>query len=169
MMRRENTEAAAAAAYASSPSSYAASPTDESSPEPVSGSRKPSEAGYFSSAPTSHRSSMSSSTSGATVLTASVDLERDQRVVTTTTTTTTRPKVDAMSCKFPKPTQEATLEEMLARPPQKWSVGHYVKHARDYQAPAVDKEKQAKAFADTKRELLKAKEDLKMLALGRNR
>ncbi|KAB5570222.1 hypothetical protein GE09DRAFT_699960 [Coniochaeta sp. 2T2.1] len=66
--------------------------------------------------------------------------------------------VDALSRTFPKPTEEPTLEQMLARPPQKWSVGHYVKNARDAKAAVRDKDAQAKAFAEAKRELLAAKE-----------
>jgi hypothetical protein len=53
---------------------------------------------------------------------------------------------------------------MLARPPQKWSVGHYVKNARETKAPVHDKEQQAKAFAEAKRELLAAKEALERSA-----
>ncbi|KAB5558502.1 hypothetical protein GE09DRAFT_1058501 [Coniochaeta sp. 2T2.1] len=70
--------------------------------------------------------------------------------------------VDALSRTFPKPTEEPTLEEMLARPPQKWSVGHYVKNARDAKAAVRDKDAQAKAFAEAKRELLAAKEAMEM-------
>lgn len=66
--------------------------------------------------------------------------------------------LDALSRDFPKPDHEHTLEEMLARPPQKWSVGHYVKNAREAKTPVHDKEQKARAFAEAKRELLAAKE-----------
>lgn len=49
---------------------------------------------------------------------------------------------------------------MLARPPQKWSVGHYVKNARDAKPRVADKEQQARALAEAKRDLLAAKEQL---------
>lgn len=74
--------------------------------------------------------------------------------------------LDAMSRDFPKPDHEPTLEEMLARPPQKWSVGHYVKNAREAKLPVRDKEEQARAFADAKRELLAAKAELEQSSGG---
>jgi hypothetical protein len=46
---------------------------------------------------------------------------------------------------------------MLSRTPQKWSVGHYVKNAREAKTPVLDKEQQARAFAEAKKELLAAK------------
>jgi hypothetical protein len=75
-------------------------------------------------------------------------------------------KVDALSRHFPKPEQEPTLEELLARPPQKWSVGHYVKNAREARTPVHDKEQQARAFAEAKRELLAAKQTLERSVNG---
>jgi hypothetical protein len=76
---------------------------------------------------------------------------------------TSAARVDPLSRDFPKPAREPTLEEMLARPPQKWSLGHYVKHAREARVPVPDKEAQARAFAETKQQLLKAREELSQL------
>jgi hypothetical protein len=55
---------------------------------------------------------------------------------------------------------------MLARPPPRWSLGHYVKHAREARTPVPDKEQQAKEFADVKKELRAAKTQIKELALA---
>jgi hypothetical protein len=68
--------------------------------------------------------------------------------------------LDALQRTFPAPKEELTLEEMLARPPQKWSVGHYVKNAREARTPVEDKDEKAKAFAQAKAELLAAKAQL---------
>lgn len=68
--------------------------------------------------------------------------------------------VDALSRNFPAPKEDASLDEMLARPPQKWSVGHYVKNAREARAPVEDKDERAKAFEKAKKELLAAKASL---------
>ncbi|RKU40292.1 hypothetical protein DL546_001698 [Coniochaeta pulveracea] len=68
--------------------------------------------------------------------------------------------LDALQRTFPAPKEEHTLEEMLARPPQKWSVGHYVKNAREARTPVEDKDEKVKAFARTKAELLAAKAQL---------
>lgn len=128
---------------------------------------------YF---PSSHRSSFSSNSSSVVAEPGTLRLRPEPptlrpvqptRSVTTAASTSTAQQkvvaVDALSRHFPKPTEEPTLEEMLARPPQKWSVGHYVKNAREAKTPVHDKEQQAKAFAEAKRELLASKE-----ALGRS-
>ena len=62
------------------------------------------------------------------------------------------------------PQAEATIEEMLARPALKWSVGHWAKNARDVRPPPVaDKEKQARGLEKAKMDLLKANEELNLL------
>jgi hypothetical protein len=120
---------------------------------------------YF---PSSHRSSFSSNSSSIVAEPGTLRLRPEPPALRpaqpTRAATTTGPissqkvvAVDALSRQFPKPTHEPSLEEMLARPPQKWSVGHYVKNAREAKTPVQDKEQQAKAFAEAKRELLAAK------------
>ncbi|OIW33256.1 hypothetical protein CONLIGDRAFT_165860 [Coniochaeta ligniaria NRRL 30616] len=130
---------------------------------------------YF---PSSHRSSFSSNTSSVVAEPGTLRLRpepptlRPAQPTRAATTAVSGPSaqqqkvvaLDALSRNFPKPTHEPTLEEMLARPPQKWSVGHYVKNAREAKAPVHDKEQQAKAFAEAKRELLAAKEALERSA-----
>jgi hypothetical protein len=69
-----------------------------------------------------------------------------------------------MTRHFPKPAEELSVEEMLSRPPQKHSLGHYVKNARDVKAPVVDKAKQAREFEEAKKELLRAKDELQKLS-----
>lgn len=133
---------------------------------------------YF---PRSHRSSFSSNTSS--VMADASDAIRSRpdfptlrpaqptRAYTTAASVSSAtPKavaLDALSRHFPKPAQESSVEEMLARPPQKWSLGAYVKSAREARAPVQDKEQQARAFADTKKELLAAKEALQRGAAAR--
>ncbi|KAK4237397.1 hypothetical protein C8A03DRAFT_16047 [Achaetomium macrosporum] len=71
--------------------------------------------------------------------------------------------LDPMSRSYPKPADEPSLEELLARQPLKYSLGHYVKHAKAVDPSAVEarlKEEVLKAREETKRELLKAKEEL---------
>ena len=133
---------------------------------------------YF---PRSHRSSFSSTASSVAAEPGTMRLRPEPptlrpvqptRAATTAdpTTPSTMQKavaVDALSRNFPKPTQEHSVEEMLARPPQKWSLGAYVKSARDARAPVADnKEQQARAFTDAKKELLAAKEAMKQMAVA---
>ncbi|KXX73980.1 hypothetical protein MMYC01_202271 [Madurella mycetomatis] len=73
--------------------------------------------------------------------------------------------LDAMSRNFPKPAHEPSLEELLARPPGKRSLGHYVKNAREVAPPPVDPAQRARKFEDAKRELLRAKEEIERRAL----
>ncbi|KAH8909521.1 hypothetical protein BR93DRAFT_924503 [Coniochaeta sp. PMI_546] len=129
---------------------------------------------YF---PSSHRSSFSSNSSSIVAEPGTIRLRPEPptlrpaqpiRAVTNAAPVSSAPHkavaLDALSRNFPKPAQEPTVEEMLARPPQKWSVGHYVKNAREAKTPVHDKEQQAKAFAEAKRELLAAKEALERSA-----
>jgi hypothetical protein len=69
--------------------------------------------------------------------------------------------LDALSRDFPKPAHEPSLDELLARPPGKWSLGHYVKNARAVTPPApLDPAERARQFEEAKRELLRAKAEL---------
>lgn len=97
--------------------------------------------------------------------------QQSSRTTTTSSTSSTSSRssltpVDALSRQYPAPTKDITVEEMLARPPPRWSLGHYVRHAREARTPSLSKEQQAKEFADVKRELLVAKERLKELKQG---
>lgn len=83
-----------------------------------------------------HRSSISSTTS-------SIVTTSDAAVVEVRVTT--------------KPTEEATIEELLARPPPKHSLSYYVKNARDRRMPVVDPEEEKMRFEKAKAELLAAK------------
>jgi hypothetical protein len=110
--------------------------------------------GYFPSAP--RTSSMSSTISS-------------QSDIASSLTTGARPKVkrDAMTTYFPKPTEELNLEEMLAREPRKHTLGHWFKNGKDIKLPVHTPAQQAKAFEDTKKELLRAKEELLMLSINK--
>lgn len=68
--------------------------------------------------------------------------------------------LDAMSRSFPKPAHEPSLDELLARPPAKWSLGHYVKNAREVAPLPADPAQRARQFEDAKRELLRAKAEM---------
>lgn len=72
-------------------------------------------------------------------------------------TTKITTKLDTMQRQFNKPTEEATVEELLARPPLKHSLSHYVKTARDRRMPTVDPEEERKRLEKVKAELLAAK------------
>lgn len=130
----------------------------DESPAPAGG-----EPGYF---PTSPRSSMSSTISAQSDLINSVTAAA-KSAVAKPETIPSRPqivKVDTMSRTFPKPTEEVSLEELLARKPHKWALGHWVENARPVRVPVVDKETMAKEFEKEKMELLRAKEELQKLA-----
>ncbi|KAK1751745.1 hypothetical protein QBC47DRAFT_364099 [Echria macrotheca] len=83
-------------------------------------------------------------------------------------------KLDPLRRHFPKPTDEVKLEELLARPPLRYSLGHYVKKAGAGAADessktmvAVLQQQRGGDIEDTKRELLRAHEELKKLAAKR--
>ncbi|EGO57773.1 hypothetical protein NEUTE1DRAFT_109965 [Neurospora tetrasperma FGSC 2508] len=86
-----------------------------------------------------HRSSISSTTSS----------------VVTTSTTSDAAVVEVRVTT--KPAEEATIEELLARPPPKHSLSYYVKNARDRRMPVVDPEEERMRFEKAKAELLAAK------------
>ena len=72
-----------------------------------------------------------------------------------------------MARQYPPPAQQASVEEMLARPPQKWSLGHYVKNAREAKIFSPNKEQKEREFANAKRELLAAGEEIRRLTPSR--
>ncbi|KAK1765689.1 hypothetical protein QBC33DRAFT_560609 [Phialemonium atrogriseum] len=132
-----------------------------------SDSTKTNDTSYFPNSP----QSLASSTSSLAVSDFSLRPPQPSRATTTSSTTSTSSQsritpIDALSRQYPAPIREVSVEEMLARPPQKWSLGHYVKNAREARTPVLDKEQQGKDFAEAKRELLAAKEQLKQLAAG---
>lgn len=131
------------------------------SPAGTADSTKTFDSGYFSSfseentlKPSGHRGSISSTTTTSSSAT-SDSHGAEIRLTTLTTKTTT--KVDILQRHFEKPTEEATVEELLARPPLKHSLSHYVKNARDRRVPVADLEEERKRFEKAKAELLAAK------------
>ncbi|KAK4173954.1 hypothetical protein QBC36DRAFT_49166 [Triangularia setosa] len=66
-------------------------------------------------------------------------------------------RVDPLSTQFPAPVAEASLEEMLARKPGRWSLTHYVKNAKVVAEREVvvvdDAEKKRREMEEVKREL----------------
>ncbi|KAJ4414404.1 hypothetical protein N0V85_003159 [Neurospora sp. IMI 360204] len=135
------------------------------SPGGTTDSTKTFDSGYFSSfseettlKPSARRGSISSTMTTSSVATTSTTSDAavaEIRITTVTTKTTT--KVDTMQRTFNKPMEEASVEELLARPPLKHSLSHYVKNARDRRLPVVDPEEERKRFEKAKTELLAAK------------
>ncbi|KAL2263223.1 hypothetical protein VTK26DRAFT_7717 [Humicola hyalothermophila] len=71
--------------------------------------------------------------------------------------------LDPLSRTYGPVGEEPSLDELLARKPGKWSLGHYVKHAKvrhDAQGSEVDRERRARELEQAKRELLRAKEEM---------
>lgn len=151
------------------------------SPADSSSSLAPSERDYFPpTSPYTHRSPSMSSTSTAS--TARSELHHPQRTLTTpapegeqgarpeaprrSATAVVAP--ETMSREFPKPAHEPSLDELLARAPGKWSLGHYVKNARvrvaSRPAAETEAEERARKFEETKRELLRAKAEIEAIA-----
>lgn len=77
--------------------------------------------------------------------------------------------VDPLARNFPKPTEDVDLDEMLARKPLKWTLGHYVKEAstREPSKPAEDKDRLAQDMQAKKKEMLAAKEELRRLSASK--
>ncbi|KAK4245392.1 hypothetical protein C7999DRAFT_16401 [Corynascus novoguineensis] len=76
---------------------------------------------------------------------------------------------EPLSRDYPKPTEEATLEEMLARKPCKHSLGHYLRNPKEsniHHEPRTEAEfaERARKFEETKRELRMDRERLASLA-----
>ena len=128
---------------------------------------------YF---PTSHRSSVSS---GSDFVLPDFPERPGQPGRTTTTSsassrasTASQVKInpsDPLSRNYPVPEKELDLDEMLARPPKKWTLGHYLKETpvREVPPPVQTKEKRALELAAAKKELLREWEDLRGLGNGR--
>ena len=75
--------------------------------------------------------------------------------------------LDPLSRKFPKPTEEVNVAEMLERKPLKWTLGHYIKTpTKEASDPFNDKAKVAQNTEAKKVELLAAKEEMRRLAGG---
>ncbi|KAF3770000.1 hypothetical protein M406DRAFT_325476 [Cryphonectria parasitica EP155] len=76
-------------------------------------------------------------------------------------------QLDPLSRAYPKPAQEIDVREALARKPMKWTLGHYFKETptREPHAQTVDRATRALDLEAKKRELLKAKDEIRMLAL----
>lgn len=76
--------------------------------------------------------------------------------------------VDPLARTFPKPTEDVDLDEMLARKPLKWTLGHYVKETstREPSKPVEDKDRLAQDMEARKKEMLAAKEEIRRLSVG---
>ena len=137
------------------------------SPMASADSTKTMDSGYFSEEttlkPSGHRGSVSSTITNSSIATTSTTSDAGIEIRVTTVTTQTTTKLDTLQRHFPKPQEEATVEELLARPPLKGSLAHYVKNARDRRVPVADPEQEKKRFQQAKAELLamKAAFDLK--------
>ncbi|KAK4123712.1 hypothetical protein N657DRAFT_421792 [Parathielavia appendiculata] len=82
--------------------------------------------------------------------------------------------LDPLSREYPKPTHEPSLDELLSRPPLKWSLGHYVKSARerktvDNDGQEEEEEERRRRFEEAKRNLLRAKEMIDESVAARRR
>ncbi|KAL1843421.1 hypothetical protein VTJ49DRAFT_1771 [Mycothermus thermophilus] len=111
---------------------------------------------------TTHRSpSMSSSTSSASTSTTS--LPTDDQPVAPRRSATHVVALDPLSRDFPKPANEPSLEELLARKPLRHSLQHVLRNPRE---PAVQRKEEEEAaerqrkFEEAKKKLLEAKEEL---------
>jgi hypothetical protein len=74
---------------------------------------------------------------------------------------------EPMSRSFPKPEHEPSLDEMLARTPGKWSLGHDVKNARERREKPMgetEAQERARKFEETKQALRRAKEEIEARA-----
>lgn len=80
---------------------------------------------------------------------------------------------EPLSREFPLPEDEPSLDELLARKPGKWSLGHYVKHARvrrgleEGDGGEELAQQRQRELEDAKKELLRAKEEMELLVKGR--
>ncbi|KAK3900446.1 hypothetical protein C8A05DRAFT_35910 [Staphylotrichum tortipilum] len=179
-------------AFTAAAGSVGGAPLPSPAESTVSSLAAPSERDFLPSpaSPYTHRTPSLSTTSTNT--TASADSQQQsavhnqpeahpagpQRTNTTPATTAPAPApprrsatnvvaLDTMSRDFPKPAHEPSLDELLARPPGKWSLGHYVKNARPRRdaaaATAARAEEEARRFEEAKRELRRAKEEIEGL------
>ncbi|KAL2181759.1 uncharacterized protein P884DRAFT_10081 [Thermothelomyces heterothallicus CBS 202.75] len=68
--------------------------------------------------------------------------------------------LDPMSREYPKPTQELSLDEMLARKPGKHSLSHYLRNPRV--SKITDEPRTAEEFAERARKFEETKQKLRM-------
>ncbi|KAK2605202.1 hypothetical protein N8I77_008057 [Diaporthe amygdali] len=124
-----------------------------------------SETMNLTSASRSRRSSVASGTSSVD---SSSSAER-ALLSSTAATPSTPSELDPLSRSFPKPTEDVNLDEMLARKPLKWTLGHYVKEVptREPSKPAEDKDRLARDMEAKKKEMLAAKEEILRLSAGK--
>jgi hypothetical protein len=80
-------------------------------------------------------------------------------------TTGVEAPLDPLSRSYPKPAHEPSLDELLARAPLKWSLGHYVKNARERKV-VEDPEERARRFEEAKMRLLRDKERIDEIAVA---
>ncbi|CAN8097255.1 unnamed protein product [Discula destructiva] len=76
--------------------------------------------------------------------------------------------VDPLARKYPKPVKELDVREALDRKPGRWTLGHYINQnlVRDpEEVHKKDKEMIAKDFEAKKQELLRAREEIRRMAL----
>ena len=120
--------------------------------------------------PTTHRSDSMSSSSTSLTTTSSIISQNDNTAITADrqlrpsaprgAQTDTGP-LDPLSRTYQPMREEPSLDELLARKPAKWSLGHYVKHAKVVRGEtAGDQAQRAREFETAKRELLRAKREL---------
>lgn len=83
-------------------------------------------------------------------------------------TSTARHPIDPLARDYPKPAKELDVREALNRKPGRWTLGHYIKEtpvldfeeAREKDKERVEREQEAR-----KEEMLRAKEELRKMAL----
>ncbi|KAL2124099.1 hypothetical protein VTJ04DRAFT_464 [Mycothermus thermophilus] len=127
--------------------------------------------------PYTHRSPSLSSTSTNTS-SSSLSVNPPQSVVPSTNYQPAPPRrsathvvaLDPLSREFPKPEHEPSLDELLARKPLRYSLQHTLKNPRSVawgdevvrsaKREEEEKEEKARKFAEVKRKLLEAKEEL---------
>lgn len=128
-------------------------------------------------APRSRRSSVASGTSSVDSSSSAEQAMRSSAAATPSSPSSSSSQcsaeqtgdVDPLSRTFPKPTEDVDLDEMLARKPLKWTLGHYVKEAatREPSKPAEDKDRLAQDMEAKKREMLAVKEEIRRLSAGK--
>lgn len=136
---------------------------------PVTGLSKmtPDDMRDASSNQSSRKSSISSQSSG---MSASSIHQAAQSFALSTAHAAPASQLDPLSRDYPQPTGEVDVSEMLNRKPMKWSVGHYIKETPSRTASSQmreDKEEAARQMEARKRELLKAKEEMRQWALSK--
>ncbi|KAJ9154880.1 hypothetical protein NKR23_g2357 [Pleurostoma richardsiae] len=119
------------------------------------------DAGYFPPMPRSHRSSISS---GSDMVTpdmlektpAPAPQHRTATALAAVAATSHPTKtLDPLARQYPVPAGELNLDELLAREPRKWTLGHYLTTpTREVPPPVQDKERRAKELEAAKKELL---------------